>query len=86
MPSQKRATGGRASGDCMDTFKLEGRPHVELHNLLKLEGWCESGAAAKHAVAEGRVTVNGKVELRKRCKITDGKVVRFEGQKVRVEA
>lgn len=70
----------------MHTFNLDGRPHVELHNLLKVEGWCESGAVAKHAIADGRVTVDGAVELRKRCKIVAGKVVTFEGQSIRVEA
>ena len=68
----------------MDQFNLNGRPYVELHNLLKLEGWSESGAAAKHAVAEGRVTVNGHVELRKRCKIVAGQSVAFEGQSIQV--
>ena len=35
----------------METFNLEGHPHVELCDLLKLQGWSESGAAAKSAIA-----------------------------------
>lgn len=68
----------------MNTFHLEGRPFVTLSNLLKIEGWCESGAAAKHAIDEGYVTVDGKVELRKRNKIVANQVVRFAGQTIKV--
>jgi len=68
----------------MNTFHLEGRPFVTLNNLLKIEGWCESGAAAKHAIDEGHVTVDGKVELRKRNKIIANQVVRFAGQSIKV--
>lgn len=38
----------------MATFSLGKHPHVELCDLLKLEGWSESGAQAKIAIAEGR--------------------------------
>lgn len=31
----------------MEIFHLENHPHVELCDLLKLQGWNESGAAAK---------------------------------------
>ncbi|MGY3177798.1 ribosome-associated protein YbcJ (S4-like RNA binding protein) [Ewingella americana] len=46
----------------METFYLEKHPHVELCDLLKFMGWCESGAAAKAVIAEGQVKVNGQVE------------------------
>lgn len=68
----------------MKIFHLEGRPHVTLNNLLKIEGWVESGAAAKHAIDEGFVTVNGEVELRKRNKIVAGQVVKFNDHAIRV--
>lgn len=64
----------------MEEFELEGREFVELNNLMKLTGMCSSGGAAKMAIAGGSVTVDGKVELRKRCKIRPGQVVEFEGQ------
>ena len=51
----------------MATFSLGKHPHVELCDLLKLEGWSESGAQAKIAIAEGQVKVDGAVETRKRC-------------------
>lgn len=68
----------------MNTFHLEGRPFVALNNLLKIEGWCDSGAAAKHAIDEGHVTVDGKVELRKRNKIIANQVVCFAGRMITV--
>jgi ribosome-associated protein len=68
----------------MNVFHLEGRPFVTLNNLLKIEGWCESGGAAKHAIDEGQVTVDGKVEMRKRNKISANQVVRFAGRMITV--
>jgi ribosome-associated protein len=64
----------------MATFSLGKHPHVELCDLLKLEGWSESGAQAKIAIADGLVKVDGAVETRKRCKIVAGQTVSFEGQ------
>jgi ribosome-associated protein len=55
-------------------FKLRGE-FVELSNLLKLEGLCDSGGAGKAMVAEGVVSVDGKIELRKTAKIRAGQVV-----------
>ena len=51
------------------------REYVELDNLLKLMGVCDSGGAGKMMVASGAVSVDGKVELRKTCKIRAGQVV-----------
>ncbi len=55
-------------------FELD-REYVELNQLLKLTGICDSGGAGKHLVATGAVRVNGEVELRKTCKIRDGQRV-----------
>ncbi len=51
--------------------------HIELYKILKLEGLCHSGGAAKLAVSEGLVRVNGEVEIRKRKKIVAGDVIEF---------
>ncbi len=55
-------------------FELD-REHVELNQLLKLTGICDSGGAGKHLVATGAVRVDGVVELRKTCKIRSGQRV-----------
>ena len=57
-------------------FELEG-DHVELNQLLKLTGLCDSGGAGKALVASGAVCVDGSVELRKTCKIRAGQVVQL---------
>jgi ribosome-associated protein len=55
-------------------FQLNGE-YVELNQLLKLVGVCDSGGAGKALVAEGVVSVDGHIELRKTCKIRTGSVV-----------
>lgn len=66
-------------------FILEGE-FVELNQLLKLVGLCDSGGAGKQIVASGAVTVDGAVELRKTCKIRAGQRVRLDGVEIRVAA
>ncbi len=55
-------------------FELIGE-HVELNQLLKLAGVCDSGGAGKRLVAEGKVSVDGAVESRKTAKIRAGQIV-----------
>jgi ribosome-associated protein len=66
-------------------FKLN-REFIELNQLLKLTGVCNSGGAGKARVAEGIVSVDGKVELRKTCKIRAGQVVTLGDAHIRVIA
>lgn len=68
----------------MIEFELEDREFIELNNLLKVTGLCESGGRAKVVIAEGDVRVNGIVELRKRCKIRSGNEVEYMGEKIEV--
>ena len=49
--------------------------YVELNQLLKMVGLCDSGGAGKVMVAEGVVSVDGQQELRKTAKIRAGAVV-----------
>jgi ribosome-associated protein len=55
-------------------FELD-REYVELNQLLKLSGVCDSGGAGKHLVASGAVRVDDAVESRKTCKIRGGQRV-----------
>lgn len=68
----------------MQTFELQGHEYIELNNLLKVTGLCGSGGIAKLLIADGLVTVDGLVELRKRCKIRQGQVVEYDGHKISV--
>ena len=68
----------------MEVFQLGDEAFIELHDLLKVTGLCSTGGMAKLAITEGRVKVNGIIELRKRCKIHKGYVVEFEKREVTV--
>jgi ribosome-associated protein len=59
--------------------------YIELIKLLKAAGICDTGGAAKIAVDEGSVKVDGLVESRKRCKIRKGQVVEIDGNFIEVE-
>ena len=65
------------------TFELIGE-FVELNQLLKLSGLCESGGAGKNIVASGDVRVDGKTELRKTAKIRAGQVVELGDVRITV--
>ena len=67
-------------------FDLDDRhEHVELNQLLKLTGLCDSGGAGKAIVASGAVFVDGQRELRKTCKIHAGQVVEIDDVRIRVK-
>jgi ribosome-associated protein len=66
-------------------FELD-REFVELNQLLKLAGLCDSGGAGKQLVASGAVRVDGAVELRKTAKIRAGQRVRLGEVEIRVVA
>jgi ribosome-associated protein len=66
-------------------FELD-REYIELNQLLKLVGACDSGGAGKALVAEGLVSVDGQPESRKTAKIRAGQVVVCEGLRIRVKA
>lgn len=66
-------------------FKLNGE-FIELNQLLKIVGVCDSGGAGKTLVAEGVVSVNGHLELRKTCKIRAGSVVTLGDVRITVLA
>ncbi|PAW68219.1 MAG: hypothetical protein B9S34_03175 [Opitutia bacterium Tous-C1TDCM] len=55
---------------------------IELCQFLKFGGLADSGGAAKQAVAEGRVTVNGEPESRKRRQLAAGDAVTFAGRTI----
>lgn len=68
-----------------ETFELNAE-FVELNQLLKLVGVVSSGGAGKALVAEGEVSVDGHVELRKTCKVRAGSVVTLDDVRITVVA
>ncbi|MFF4413980.1 RNA-binding S4 domain-containing protein [Streptosporangium sp. NPDC001559] len=68
-----------------ETFELE-TDYIPLCDLLKYCAVTDTGGQAKHFIAEGNVTVDGQVELRKTCKIRAGQVVAGDGFEIHVVA
>ena len=57
-------------------FELD-RDYIELNQLLKLAGLCDSGGAGKQLVASGAMRVDGLPEQRKTAKIRAGQTVQL---------
>lgn len=67
------------------SFAVRGE-YIQLDQLLKATGLCESGGAAHTAIAEGLVRVDGAVDTRKRAKLRSGQRVDFAGETVELLA
>jgi ribosome-associated protein len=65
------------------TFELTSE-FIEVNQLLKLTGLCDSGGAGKNIVASGVVSVDGKKELRKTAKIRAGQTVTVDDVRISV--
>ncbi len=63
-------------------FRIDGEEFITLQSLLKAAGLCDTGGAAKHAIVEGQVLVDGEVETRRGKKIRAGQSVSFGGQEI----
>ncbi|WP_036490426.1 RNA-binding S4 domain-containing protein [Nocardioides sp. CF8] len=57
---------------------------IRLGQFLKLANLVESGSDAKPVLADGQVSVNGEVELRRGRQLVAGDVVTLAGQSARV--
>ena len=58
--------------------------YIELYKLIKVLDLVDSGADAKHIIAEGHVRRNGEVELRKRAKIVAGDIIEIAEVTIKV--
>ena len=59
---------------------------IQLDQLLKATGLCESGGAAHAAISEGQVMVDAAVDTRKRAKLRPGQRVRYAGEEIELIA
>ncbi|MBX9676386.1 MAG: RNA-binding S4 domain-containing protein [Methylotenera sp.] len=66
-------------------FELKGE-FIALCDLLKTTGIADSGGQGKAFVADGIVTVDGAIELRKTAKIRAGQVVECFGNRITIIA
>lgn len=60
--------------------------YIKLGQALKAAGFVESGVEAKYAIQDGRVKVNGSVEVQRGKKLIEGDVVDFEGKIIKIES
>ena len=67
----------------METFEIKD-DFIQLNKLLKAASLIDSGGIAKLVIADGLVTVDGKMETRKRCKIYPEQVVEYNGKKLKI--
>jgi ribosome-associated protein len=86
-PFRQRFAGhrGRVRTMLRVRFRLTGA-FIALNDLLKVAGVCASGGAGKALVATGQVRVDGRIELRKTCKIRAGQAIRVGDTEIRVLA
>lgn len=66
-------------------FAIRGE-YIQLDQLLKATGLCESGGAAHAAIADGMVKVDAAVDTRKRAKLRPGQRVTFAGEEIELIA
>ena len=66
-------------------FAIRG-DYIQLDQLLKATGLCESGGAAHAAIADGMVKVDAAIDTRKRAKLRPGQRVSFAGEEIELVA
>lgn len=71
----------------MKTIEFELREDfIPLDDLLKATGTAPSGGAAKAMIAEGKVRLDGEVELQKARKVFAGQIVETQDARIRMHA
>lgn len=68
----------------MEVIKLRDE-YIKLGQALKAANLVESGVAAKYAIEDGLVSVNGQVEYQRGKKLRDGDTVTYEGNTVKIQ-
>ena len=60
--------------------------YIKLGQALKAAGLVSSGLEAKYLIREGRVLVDGQVELRRGRKLYKGSVIEYDGREIVIES
>jgi ribosome-associated protein len=58
--------------------------YIKLDQFLKLADLASTGGHAKFLIQEGKVLVNGEIELRRGKKLREGDLVEVDGQSIKV--
>lgn len=67
----------------METIKIRD-DYIKLGQAMKLGGLVGSGVEAKIAVQNGKVKVNGTIELQRGKKLHNGDIVSFHGETIQI--
>lgn len=67
----------------MHQIKLR-EEYIKLGQVLKAAGLVDSGVVAKFEILEGKVKVNGDVELQRGKKLYDGDIVEYHGEQIQI--
>ncbi len=59
--------------------------YIKLGQAIKAAGLVESGVEAKLVILDGKVQVDGKVELQRGKKLFGGEIVTYNGEKIKIE-
>jgi len=68
----------------MKQFVLDGKPSIQLNQLLKLLGMVETGGEANMEITSGNVKVNGNTEFQKRKKLFPGYRIEYNGETIEI--
>lgn len=68
----------------MDQVFTISSEYIELIKLLKATGLCSTGGQAKMLVEDQLVMVDDEIETRKRRKIKDGMIVKYDTHSIKV--
>ncbi len=69
----------------METIHLR-EEYIKLGQALKAAGLVGSGIDAKIVIQDGKVRVNGQVEVQRGKKLVSGDVVEYAGETVKIES
>lgn len=58
--------------------------YIKLGQALKAAGLVESGSDAKSDIIDGKVLVNGQVEIQRGKKLHEGDIVEYEKQQIKI--
>jgi len=67
----------------MKTITLR-EDYIKLGQALKAAGLVDTGSEAKEVIQQGEVKVNGEVSVQRGKKLTDGDLVEWKGQEIKI--
>ncbi|HKL98378.1 MAG TPA: RNA-binding S4 domain-containing protein [Mobilitalea sp.] len=67
----------------MEEIKLRD-DYIKLGQALKATGLADSGVYAKNEILDGKVKVNGVVEIQRGKKLHEGDLVEYNGEQIKI--